>query len=360
MNLTASQAAALRYIKAYAREVRTVGQEELANVLAMSNIAEATFEEVVRQIKKHARVGLQFHPDRISKSGRSVAQALFEDGIYKNQFETHVSSGGLDPTAEGIRARWEDNVFGGAFSTHNADLSERPKYGALHLMLYPDGPCPRFGSCYLVLKPLVSHRCTFTYMDSHRNPTEKGTLEVFEPIIAALMTECFERRFALGKQNISPPELIDHLLTRLKLPFEDPSGRPPGRNLNHYIEAQVQGNVSLLSDAEILVADPSFKGSSVKEDFEQLCEKYEIELLWHSGFRLAVKEVPDDFRGPTMPSLAERISTGDYVDAFMIGKAAADLKDNPSKWSDRGTYKDVLQELKCLWHVLVQFGEPLS
>lgn len=360
MNLTASQAAALKYIEAYARELRTIGQDELPNVLAMSNISQKTFKEAVQQIKKHARVGLQFHPDRISKSGRTVAQALLEDGFYKNQFETHVSNGKLDPIAEGVRAKWEDNVFGGVFTAHAALLSERPKYGALNLMLYPDGPCPRFGSCYLLLKPVVSQRCTFTYMGSYRNPDEKGTLKLFEPIIAALMTECFERRFALGRQNISPPQLIDHLLTRLKLPFEDPSGRPPGRNLDHYIEAQVQGNVSLLSDVEILVADPSFKGSSVEEDFERLCKKYKIELWWHGGFRLPVKEVPDDFRGPTMPSLAERVSTGVYVDAFMIGQAAADLKDNPSKWADRGSYKVVLQELKYLWHVLVQFGEPLS
>jgi len=42
MNLTASQAAALKYIETYARELRTVGQDELANVLAMSNIAKAS------------------------------------------------------------------------------------------------------------------------------------------------------------------------------------------------------------------------------------------------------------------------------------------------------------------------------
>ncbi|MDC2943638.1 DUF3626 domain-containing protein, partial [Bacillus thuringiensis] len=27
-------------------------------------------------------------------------------------------------------------------------------------------------------------------------------------------------------------------------------------------------------------------------------------------------------------------------------------------WSNRGTYEEVLQELKLLWHVLVRFGEP--
>ena len=144
------------------------------------------------------------------------------------------------------------------------------------------------------------------------------------------------------------------------MPFEDSAERPPGRNLNHYIEAQVHGDISLKRDAEILVASPCFKGSSLEGNFERLCERYGIELFWHGGFRLHVNEVPDDFRGPTMPSLAERVSTSDYVDALMIGKAAADLRNNPLQWADRGTYEVVLRELKCLWHVLVQFGEQAS
>ncbi|MBF0547662.1 MAG: DUF3626 domain-containing protein [Candidatus Riflebacteria bacterium] len=341
-----------------------MGQGELAYVLVMSNITKETFEAAEKKVKEHARVALHFHPDRISKSGRTVAQALAEEGLYKNQFETNLSSGKLDPQAEGIRAGWEDNLFGRAFSTHGAKLSERPKYGALHLMLYPDGPCPRFGSCYFLLNPMVSRRCTFTYMDSHRNPAEKGTLKVFEPIMAALMTECFERRFALGKHDISPSKLINHLLTKLEVPFpypaEDPAEISLGRNLNHYIEAQVHGDILLSRDVQLLVADPCFRGSSIEKDFQGLCGKYEIELLWHGGFRLPVNKVPEDFRGPNMPSLAKRVSTKDYVDALMIGKAAADLSNNPEKWADRGTYEVVLQELKCLWHVIVQFGEPVS
>ena len=359
MKLTPSQVTALKFIETYAKKLHVVTQDDLTNVLAMSNISQKTYEVALQQVKKHARVALQFHPDRISKSGKTVSQDLFISGYYKNQFETHVSNGKLAPTPQGARAKWEDNMFGEAFTKHGADLSERPKYGALDLMLHPDGPCPRFGSCYLLLKPTVSQRCTFTYMDSYKNPIEKGTLKVFEPIFAALIAECFERRFALGKQNISPQELIDHLLTQLNMPYKSPSGQPPGRNLNHYIEAQVMGNISLLNDADFLVADASFKGSPIEENLKRLCEMYQIEFVWHSGFRLLVKEVPNDFRGPTMPSLAERVSASDYVDAFLIGKAAADLKKNPSDWKDRGSYKIVLQELKYLWHVLVQFGEPI-
>ena len=73
-----------------------------------------------------------------------------------------------------------------------------------------------------------------------------------------------------------------------------------------------------------------------------------------------MSEIPDDFRGPAMPSLAKRISTDNYIDAFMIGTAAVDLKNNPAKWADHGSYDAILQQLKHLWHVLVQFGKPVS
>jgi hypothetical protein len=197
-------------------------------------------------------------------------------------------------------------------------------------------------------------------MDSHRNPAEKGTLNYFEPIFAALMTESFERRCSLGRSQISPPELIEHLLTQLQLPFSKLMSSSQGRSLNHYIEAQIHGDIELSNDADILVADPCFNGKTPGEEIERMCESFELELHWHQGYRLLIDEVPDNFRGPSMPSLAKRISSTDYIDAFMIGLAAASLNANPKEWEDRGTYGEVLQELKCLWHVLVQFGGPAS
>lgn len=360
MKLTAAQSAALKHIESYARGLSTAGQAELDNVLEMSNITLQAYAEAEQQIKTFARVGLQFHPDRISRNGMTVVDSLLNSGEYQNQFETYLSNGKLDPVVGGERASWEDRMFNGVFTEHRAELSERPKYGALNIMLHADGPCPRFGSCYILLKPEVSKRCTFTYMDSHRNPVEKGSLNCFSAIMAALMTECFERRFALGQSNISPSELISHLRTRLKAPFPDLSKTAPARNLNHYIEAQVHGDISLLTDADFIVADSSYKGSSTENDLELLCRRYDIELCWHRGFRLRADQVPDDFRGPAMPSLAERVAQGGYVDACTIGQAAADLKNSPSGWTGRGSYEVVLQELKCLWHVVVQYGDIVT
>ncbi len=155
-------------------------------------------------------------------------------------------------------------------------------------MLLPDGPCPRFGSCYFLLKPEVLRRSTFSYMDSHRNPPEKGTLDAFDDILAALLAESFERDFALGITSIRPKKLIDHLKSSIGKPFDDPSPRLPDRNLDYYIEAQVHGAIHLRDDVDILVADPSFKGTDTGTSLERICKVFDIDLYWHCGFMMSV------------------------------------------------------------------------
>jgi len=215
--------------------------------------------------------------------------------------------------------------------------SQRPKYGALDLMLHPDGPAPRFGSCYFLLAPKVSYRCTYTYGGSQQDPIEKGTFVEFDDILAAIFNDAFFREYAIGEKDLTPRKLMDHLLYNLERPFQNPTNRKPSRNLNHFIEAQVHGDILLKDDVEVLVADPSFEGTYIGGILEQLCLKYSIELYWHMGFTMKVEEVPSDFRGPTMPSLAKRITRNDYIDANVIGTAVNKLKHYPDQWNDRGT-----------------------
>lgn len=360
MKLTNSQQAAIDHITEYAKTRKDSAQCTIDHVLRMSNVTSDQYEEAVSKIEKYARVALHFHPDRPDPDNLTVAEALLESGIYKSQFETKMSNGSVTAFAGGERDIWEKTVFGGSFHLEDTMAKERPKYGALNLMLHPDGPSPRFGSCYFLLKPEVSQRCTFTYLDSHTNPDEKGTFEEFTDVMAALLFEIFTRDFAIGEKDIMPERLIHHLLHNLEKPIVDPSEISNVRNLNHYIEAQVHGDVSLRSDVEALVVDPSFKESTIDMHFKSMAEKYGFKLYYHQGFQLAVEEVPSDFRGPDMPSLAERIAIDGVVDVSLVGRAAIDLKTNPEKWSDRGEYKNVLQELKLLWHVLVKYGKPHS
>ncbi len=182
-------------------------------------------------------------------------------------------------------------------------------------------------------------------------------MDELDDIVAALFTEVFTRDFALGEAQLNIAKLVN-LIVELNAPYKNPSGLAVKRNLDHYIEAQIHSVISLLNDVEMLVADPSFQDTETGYFLEQISRKYGIGLFWHAGFTLDLKEVPPNFRGPAMPSLAQRISTKNYLNAYMIGVAAESLQKNPDSWRDRGTQKEVLQELKLLWHVLVKFGKP--
>jgi hypothetical protein len=63
---------------------------------------------------RDAAVTLNFHPDRLLADGRRVDEALLEEGVYRSQFETRISGGGLTAYPGGDRDRWERDLFGGA------------------------------------------------------------------------------------------------------------------------------------------------------------------------------------------------------------------------------------------------------
>ena len=356
--LTSSQQAALDHVTAYARTRRGEAQQTIKYLCRMCDIAPELFDAAVAALRT-VRVALHFHPDRPDSQLKTVAAALLESGLYKSQFETMLSNGSVSAHPGGERDLWERRLFGGAYNREGSTNAHRPKYGSLNLFPHPDGPSPRFGSCYFLLKPEVTARCTFTYTDSHQDPKEKGTLEEFDDILAALMTDIFLYDSALGESEITVPRLFRHLADGLAPDLSlDLRHRAAARNLNHYIEAQVHGDVLLSQDVEFLVADPSFQSTEVGETMVGLAAIYGFPLKWHAGFTLPVTEVPRDFRGPTMPSLAARVAPGGLLETSMIGPAVMDLKRSPEAWQNRGSPSEVLQELKLLWHVLVRFGEP--
>jgi Protein of unknown function (DUF3626) len=65
-------------------------------------------------VRQHGRVVLRFHPDRLGLKASTVAEALLEEGIYRNQFETGLSNGSLSTFPGGERDVWEKNLFDGA------------------------------------------------------------------------------------------------------------------------------------------------------------------------------------------------------------------------------------------------------
>ena len=327
------------------------------------------YDCAIECICSHARVVVHFHPDRLDVRHRPVAEALLADGLYRNQFETGLSTGGLMPFAGSARDSWEGALFGGAYHGDGAVISERPKYGALELVRFSDGPIPRFGSCYFVLRSSVARRTSFTFAGSEdpRAPERLGTIDALDAVMAALFDEIEAggvatppwapfRAPTLGIPDLSLPRLLDAAMA-LSAARPHPALLPVGRVLDSQIEAQVHGPIDLREDVELLVVDPSFANTAIGGTLQSLASRYGFPLQWHRGFRLRVADVPDDFRGPEMPRLARRIAgDGGMVDAAVIGAAEASLHRAPDSWGDWGSHAEVLQHLKQLWHVVVQHG----
>jgi hypothetical protein len=118
------------------------------------------------------RVTLQFHPDRLTRDGRPVLASMARDGVYRSQFETGTSNGGLTAYAGGERWRWESRIFGGAYD--EAPVSARPRYGALNFRGRTVGGSPRFGSAHLRLSEHTMARTRFCHPDSVFEPALFG------------------------------------------------------------------------------------------------------------------------------------------------------------------------------------------
>jgi hypothetical protein len=369
--LTSTQRAALRHVSAQVEARRGAARKRVLDVVAAAGGSDHLLDAALESIRLHARVIVHFHPDRIGTRAVTTAEALLEDGHYRSQFETGLSSGGLTAFPGGARDGWEQALFGGAYHTPGSTMGQRPKYGALELIRFPDGPWPRFGSCYLVLMQKVSRRTSFTFMGSEQPDAADrlGTIDAMEGVLAPLLDEVAIGRGAtvpwpplvaptLGVENLTIPALLERISTDLMLPRIDPSAGMAGRILDSGIEAQVHGRVDMAHDVECLVADPSFAGTHTGDCLEALCRKHALPLDWHVGFRMAARDVPDNFRGPYIPRLARRIARDGMVDAAAIGAAQRSLRLHPEEWRGTGAREDILQHLKQLWHVLVHYGEP--
>jgi len=75
------------------------------------------------------RVTLHFHPDRLV-SGTPILESMARDGVYRSQFETGTSNGGLTAYPGGDRWRCESRIFAQAYD--GGPSAARPKYGSLN------------------------------------------------------------------------------------------------------------------------------------------------------------------------------------------------------------------------------------
>ena len=290
-----------------------------------------------------ASVTVSFHPDRLLADGTTVAERLVAEGVYRSQFETRISNGGLTAFPGGDRDVWEQRLFGGAYAGR---VEGRPIYGALNLAGHPDGGSPRFGSCYLRLEPAVSRRATFSHGDSFTQPTVVGTIDTFAGVWRALLASVASSGGAIGLAAGSPSSWVAALA--------EPR-TAPGRALDDYVEAQVHGGLALAGAVQAVVADPSFRGTPTGALLSRLAPRLE----YHQGFVLAPDEFPPGLRTGVTPEVAAFVAARFGVprlDAEVLGRAARAVVRDPAAWSGFGTAAEVLQELKYVWHILVLRG----
>jgi hypothetical protein len=303
------------------------------------------------ELSRVGRLTVNFHPDRVARSGLTVAEGMAHSGRYVSQWVTGISNGGRSAFPGGDRHRWEQQLFAGAYDDADPTTVELPIYGAWDLLGDPHGGSPRFGSCFLVLADHVRDRVTLCVGDSHAGPTDLGTFDTPWCVLAAL-AEHVDHGSLLGVP-VDERGLLDL--------FDDPPvNGSPRRDLDHYVEMQVHGGIDLETDVVSIVLDPSFRNTEVHETVTDMSDRYHIEIEWHAGSELAVEQIPTDFRGPTMPEVGARAARADgVVDARSIGVAARAIR-----LSDMQTAGDPpeseAQQLKYLWHTLLALGVDAS
>ncbi|KQZ05865.1 hypothetical protein ASD21_17905 [Caulobacter sp. Root1455] len=249
-------------------------------------------------------VTLNFHPDTPSPDGTMIEQ-LAREGVYRSQFETRTSNGGLTAYPGGDRWRWESRLFGGAYDDdHGAVVEMRPKYGALNYLDRPHGGSHRFGSCHLRLNPGVLGRTTFCYPDSFMTPERFGTADRMALI-------------ALAVANEAALDLLDD-----------------------YIEAHVHGRLSVADDVAAIVLDPSYRGTTI----ETAARSLPCAVEWHDGFRLPRERLADceRYRGPDAARTLEALEVDGFVTPADIGQARRNGLD--------------YQLAKWAWHCVARFG----
>jgi hypothetical protein len=358
--LSPAQRGALDYLTEYALRRRSVAGADLASALEANSVPGTAYSAAIENLRTQGKVVVAFHPERLTRTGRSVAEGLLADGVYKNQFETGLSSGATSAFSGGERDQWERRLFGGAYHAPDVHWPDRPKYGALFLVAHPDGPCPRFGSSYFVLRPEVSRRCSFTLLGSQEDSAleQTGTFDAPEPWLASLVRHLDTYPTPLGLRGLTPHDLFRRMSLGVPIVPEQTAADPNGRALDTFVEAQIHGPIMLRRDIEALVVDSSFYSTSVAATLSDLSSTYDIPMRWHPGFTLRADEFPESFRGFPTRCIAERVAADGIVDAPSLGAGQNDFVQNPSSWQELGSWSDALTSFRRVWHFLVLLGRP--
>lgn len=244
---------------------------------------------------------LHFHPDRKS-AGATVIDALARDGVYRNQFETGTSNGGVTAFPGGDRWRWESRLFAQRYDA--APAAARPLYGSWNRHGDPYGGSPRFGSAYLRLRDDVVERATFCFPDSADEPTLFGGSTRLAELCAAA--------------DAASLDVLDD-----------------------YVEAQVHGGVMVSRDVDAVVLDHCFRDSPI----EDAARRLGCAVEFHPGFCARTADLDAQYRTPAAVLLAR--SLGATITPATVGVAA-----------NSGLHDQQL--VKHVWHLLARYGRAIA
>jgi hypothetical protein len=247
------------------------------------------------------RMTLHFHPDRLVGFA-PILERMARDGVYRSQFETGVSNGGLTAHPGGDRWRWESRIFGAVYD--DGPPASRPKYGSLNFRQRRIGGSPRFGSAHLRLRADTLGRATFCYPDSASEPAHFGVATRISSLVK------------LAEADDSDP-------------------------LDDYIEAHVHGPIDIATDVEALVLDPCYRASAVEEAASRL----DCPVEWHGGFAVTADAflANPGYRGPEFARLGVSLARGGVLTPRLIGDASRAARHDE-------------QALKRVWHYVARFG----
>lgn len=350
---------ALLFLREKSKNNAASVKTELLALLQAAEVPMELYLQALKVVKEETRIAIHFHPERITNAGITVAEGLLKAGKCLTQFETGISSGSPTGFLGGVRDEWERTFFGGCYHHLDGKFSERPKYGALMLACYPDGPAPRFGSSYLILHPEVNKRSTYTFGGNQDDLAWKrtGSWDHLDAIFLPVLEKLREEGSVLGNHKLSTREFLDLLKEGTLRPS---LGGTLSNALDSYVEAQIHGPVNLKEDAEKLVVDRSLCGTELEEVLAKLAVDYELELEWYEGYSARVEELPAEFRGYAIDRLAERIAVDGKLTAARIGTASNSFHTHPDLWSEWGDGGEGLTYFRRVWHALVYHGQSAS
>jgi len=110
-SLSPGQSAALQHVEASTRDREAAALSSVAGIFERAGYALENYSEAIELVRRHARMVLHFHPDRLGHKTANVAESLLCDGVYRNQFETGLSSGSPTAFPGGDRDIWERILY---------------------------------------------------------------------------------------------------------------------------------------------------------------------------------------------------------------------------------------------------------